>query len=93
MERLTELAEGKGKYISKHILAEENGDFSGEAIERLAKFENLLEEMMHQKDELPRELAKLREQGKEKTYSFREILSNKLTIETFLRIMKDFGIE
>ncbi len=93
MDRLTELIEGTDIYLSKHIDGKQKGGYSGEAIDRLAKFENLLGEMLHQKEELPKELANLRNEGKEKSYSFKEIFAKKLTIEAFLTIMKDFGIE
>ncbi|MBK5251741.1 MAG: hypothetical protein JJE29_03795 [Peptostreptococcaceae bacterium] len=93
MDRLTEWIEEKKTYISKHIEGKQNGGYSGEAIDRLAKFENLLEDMLGQKEKLPGELAKLREEGKEKSYRFREIFAKKLTIEALLTIMKDFGIE
>jgi len=93
MERLTELLDGKGEYATRHVEAVQDGFYGGKAVEELAKFENLYEHMEMRMVEIPKQLAELRDEGKEKSYRFREIFAQKLTIEAFLEIMKDFGIK
>lgn len=93
MERLTKKLENQDAYVSEHIEEKYAEGFSGDAIEKLAKFENLFEHLMNEHESLPKELEDLRRTGKVKSYHFRETFGLKLTIEAFLRLMKDFDIE
>lgn len=93
MSRLTKLREDNKTYVSKHIDEKLKEGYSGDAIEKLAKFENLLDHLIEQHEELPKELEVLRNEGKIKSYKLREVFGQKLTIEAFLKLMKDFDIE
>ena len=93
MKRLTTLCDDDKIYVTKDIDRESGEGYSGEAIEKLAKFENLYDHLMIQHEKLPKELEALRSEGKIKSYGFRERFGQKLTVEAFLRLLKEFGIE
>lgn len=65
----------------------------GEVVDRLVRFENLYEYLHKRQEEIPRELEDLRDAGKVKSYHFRELFGEKLTVEAFLKLMTDYGIE
>ena len=65
----------------------------GEAVARLAAFENMLEHMQQSVAAIPAELAALKAQGKEKTVRFRELAAQKLTFQAWLDMAGDFGVK
>lgn len=93
MSRLTKLMKNNNLYVSKQIEEKHEDGYSGDAIEKLAKFENLFDYLIMQHEEIPKELEILRNEGKIKSYHFREILTNKLIIDAFLNLMKKYDIE
>ncbi len=93
MSRLTELLKNNKIYVSKHVDEKYEEGYSGDAIEKLAKFENLFDYLKTQHEEIPKELEILRNEGKIKSDHFREIFARKLTVEAFLNLMKDFDIK
>ena len=94
MNRLTLAAEDGTYLVSGDQVKALNKDFyAGEAIDKLGKFENFHEALLKRKQLLPEELQKLREQGKEKSVKFRELLAEKLTIENILILLKGQGIQ
>lgn len=50
-----------------------------QAMERLARCEDLLQGLEREQEDIAARLAALREQGKDKTVQFRELLAQKLT--------------
>lgn len=50
-----------------------------QALERLARCEDLLQGLEREQGDIAARLAALREQGKDKTVQFRELLAQKLT--------------
>jgi hypothetical protein len=93
VERLTKLL-GKGKYIVDNIMVSpgDEGCF-GVAIEKLAKFENLYEYLTDRQRTIPKEMEKLRNENRTKSYKFRELLGEKLMNETLLSLFRRHGIE
>lgn len=63
------------------------------AAESLAKFEDLYEYVMECEQTIPAELEKLRREGKEKSYRFKETMGNKLLNVSFISLMNRFGIK
>jgi len=51
---------------------------TGEAIELLAKFETMVETMLHQQQQISQQLELLRQAKKEKTVTFRELATTKM---------------
>lgn len=86
MERLT-------REISKKVYAVEDskvihGDsgYSGEAIERLAGFENICEALETKQIEITKELDQLKNEGKVKSAKFRQLMANKITNSNILSL-------
>lgn len=94
MSRLTIKAED-GTYLvsGEQIRVYSEDSYGGEAINKLGKFENFHEALLNRRQVIPEELQKLREQGKEKSVKFRELLAEKLTIENILIMLKGHGIQ
>lgn len=92
MNRLTK-ATSKNSYIidDTTIQQDENG-YSGEAINKLAKFENMYEAIVEQQDEISKELEKLRIEGKTHSVKFKQLLANKLTNSNILMIFETYGL-
>lgn len=63
------------------------------AAESLAKFEDLYEYVMGCEQTIPEELAKLRRDGKEKSYKFKEAMGHKLMNTSFIILLNRFGIK
>ena len=93
MERLTKAA-GDNRYIveSGKIKQDPKG-YSGEAVERLAVFENMYEDLVRSQGEISEELERLRCGGKKNSYKFRELMGKKLTNSNILLILKSYGLE
>jgi hypothetical protein len=64
-----------------------------QAAESLAKFEDLYEYVMDCEQTIPVELEKLRCEGKEKSYRFKETMGKKLLNVSFISLMNWFGIK
>ena len=62
------------------------GFAQGEAIERLALYEDLCEELQAQQQALALHMETLRAEGREKSVKFRELFAQKLTNGAFLSI-------
>ncbi|MGB4590394.1 MAG: hypothetical protein WBI17_14345 [Clostridiaceae bacterium] len=80
---VTEFIEGKS----------DNEEYYGEAIERLAKFENLFDHLMKRKDAIPIELDSLRSEGKNKTYGYKEKFAEKLMNDMMLNMLEQYGLK
>ena len=63
----------------------------GDAVERLAAYENLFEHLHTRLREIPEELAALRAQGKEKTVTFRELAAQKLMYQAWIEMAEEYG--
>lgn len=94
MDRMTRKSEEKGIYETDGITGKfEEGGYYGDAVERLAKFENLHAYLMEQKETVARQLDALREAEKTKTYKYREVFSQKLMNDMMVDLMRGFGLK
>jgi hypothetical protein len=90
MERLTILSENKRFYVTDHIKGKLADDgYYGDAIQKLAKFENLYDYLIARQNSIPKELEILRNEGKIKTVTFRELLSRKMMNAALLTMMEE----
>ena len=64
------------------------GFAQGEAIERLAQYEDMCEELQAQQQALALQMEKLRAEGREKSVKFRELFAQKLTNAAFLSMLQ-----
>jgi hypothetical protein len=83
MERYTK-KNSEGKYEITDL---------AQAAESLAKFEDLYEYVIDCEQKIPVELEKLRREGKEKSYRFKETMGQKLLNVSFISLMNRFGIK
>jgi hypothetical protein len=94
MERFTRLSEDRKYYVADDGSLIRNDEvYTGELIERLAKFENMLEHIMKEHEELPKELQALRDAEKTKTYKYREVFTRKLMNDSFVVELMGFGLK
>jgi hypothetical protein len=70
----------------------ENGFISGEAIDRLSKFESFYEDVERAQTEISLQLETLRNEGKEKTVQFRELFTKKLVNNNVLAFLRFHGL-
>ena len=92
MPRITRWLPEENRYVLDPARIEQDPDGCvGDAVERLAAYENLHEHMEKRVREIPEELAALRAQGKEKTVTFRELAAQKLTFQAWLEMAEEFG--
>lgn len=81
-------------YIVDHsaIISVSSG-YTGDAIERLAQFENFYYDLINEQAKLTEELALLRSGGKEKSVKFKELLTKKLVNINTMILLKNYGLE
>ena len=61
-------------------------------MERLENFEKALKDILNEYENLGKELEKLRNEGKNKTTKFREILGKKLVYSMIITIFKRYNL-
>lgn len=84
MPRCTTLLEG-GKYaIDRASLTDTAAGYTGRAAEKLARFENLRDDLTAEQARLAAELEALRAAGKTNSYKFKEKMGQKLTNSAIL---------
>lgn len=94
MERLTKKTDTQDFYVTEFIEGKSaNGVYYGEAIERLAKFENLFDHLVERKRAIPIELESLKSEGKNKTYGYKEKFAEKLMNDMLLNLLEQHGLK
>lgn len=93
MDRLTKPL-NKGSYLADltQVSSDPRG-CTGEAINRLGRFEDFYERLLESQREIPKALQKLRSEGKEKTVTYKELLAKKLIASQILMLLKEHGLE
>jgi len=93
MERLTKPLDKQGSYIvCPDQVGSAPGGCTGEAINRLGRFENFYEHLLESQREIPNTLQQLRTEGKEKTVTYKELIAKKLTASHILTLLKGYGL-
>lgn len=85
MDRLTRKLDNTENYTV------EDGNIT-RAINKLAIFENIYEELEAEQIEISKKLEVLRNEGKMKSLKFRELMTKKLTNTTVLTIFRNYGL-
>ncbi|RHW39026.1 hypothetical protein D1B31_13770 [Neobacillus notoginsengisoli] len=93
MKRLTTPSKNKSYTVEESAIQPALGGYTGEAIDKLAGFENFYEAIQSQQLEIEKELEKLRAQDKSRTVRFKQLLANKLSNNNILIQLKTYGIE
>lgn len=92
--RLTTWNEENWQYVvdPSEVCCEDEG-IAGEAIKKLAAFENFFDELMNRQEATRKEMERLRAAGKVKTTTFRQLVAIKLTNDQILDLLRAFDIE
>lgn len=94
MRRISRISpDGKNHFVECTNIENSGEHYSGNAIERLARFEDFHEHLLEQRQKIPLDLERLRVEGKSKSYKFKELLGQKLLTETILNSLSRFGID
>ena len=86
MGRITARAEN-GEYVLKDAT-----DLL-ECTQRLGRYEDLYEAVCRKRDKAVEDMEKLKRQGKNKTVTYRQLLADKLMLETIIGYFKLYGTE
>lgn len=93
MDRLTRMPEGGPSYIADEAGIRHDGDgYTGAAVEKLAKFENLYDDLAAKQRNLAAELEKLRSENRTHSVKFKQLLADKLTTGNILILFKSYGL-
>lgn len=94
MKRLTRLSVNNEHYVTDSIEGEyANEGYYGEAVEKLAKFEDFYDHLVLRQDAIPVELEKLRSEEKSKTFRYKELFAEKLMNEVLLDQLRGRGLK
>lgn len=93
MDRLTRALDSNNFYVvdDTKVQHDVNG-YSGDAISKLAKFENFYADLISKQSEISKELGELRLEGKTRSVKFKQLLANKLTNNNFIILFKTYGL-
>ncbi len=93
MSRLTQKAEDGGYRLgATHVTADETEAIQA-AVNKLAQFENLHEDLLRSQQEITVELETLRQAGKKNSVRFRELMSKKLMNAHMLDLFQLYAIQ
>ena len=94
MNRMTRISQdGLGFRLERSQLTLDQDGYSGEAIERLAIFENVYLALLAEQERLTALLDRLREEDKTKSVQFREALGQKLTNSRLIILLESHGLK
>jgi hypothetical protein len=93
MNRLTRVIDGADLFVveDSHVQHDANG-YSGDAISKLAKFENMYDDLISKQSVISNELEKLRLEGKTHSVKFKQLLANKLTNSNIIILFGTYGL-
>lgn len=91
MERYTK-KQDQGHVVSEGI-EHTAGGYQGAAIDRLAAYESLHQEVLQGYQQLSSELEELRAQGKTKSARFRELMGKKLMSAYVINLLRLYDLE
>jgi hypothetical protein len=93
MDRLTKWSGPGGQAtVDAGRIVLDGGVATGDAVERLARFEDVCGELVADQVDVARQLVRLRGEGRAKTVQFRELMARKLTNQYLLILLEKHGI-
>lgn len=93
MERYTQKMENEKYKVTGEVLQQEEEGYVGEAVERLARFEDAYEALEANYTATEEKLEWLRSQGKVKSVTFQQLLGRKMNYENLISLFEIHGIE
>ncbi|MDD4298340.1 MAG: hypothetical protein PHS98_01745 [Bacilli bacterium] len=91
MHRYTEKIDGQFVINDKHINSNDNG-YYGDAVDKLAVFEDIIDDILLKQNEISQELKILRNEQQTKSYRFRQLLGQKLTNSALISIFESYKL-
>lgn len=93
MNRLTKAQNNNFYLVDDTEIQHDTNGYYGDAVTKLAKFENIYEDLMAKQKEISGELEKLRLEGKTKSVKFKQLLANKLNNSQILALFESYDLE
>ncbi len=93
MTRLTRAFDKKIYIVDDDKVSHNLNGYSGDAVNKLALFENMYDDLIASQSEISKELEKLRNEDKTHSVKFKELMARKLTNTNFLIFLKTYGLE
>jgi len=94
MERLTRALDSNNFFVVDDTKVQHDiYGYFGDAISKLAKFENFFDDLISKQSEISKELEKLRCEGKTNSFKFKQLLTNKMTNNNILILLKIYGLQ
>lgn len=93
MDRLTRLNVNNQFCVDESSISYVDNEYIGEAINRLATFENIYENLILGQNLISNELEQLRLAGKTKSVRFKELMVKKLTNGNTIALLKSYGLQ
>jgi hypothetical protein len=92
LNRLTRALESSFYVVDDTKVQHDVNGYSGDAISKLAKFENIYDDLISKQNEISKELEKLRLEGKIHSVKFKQLMANKMTNNNILILFKTYGL-
>lgn len=92
MNRLTKRLGSDNFYVPDDKVKHDENGYFGEAVSKLARFENIYDDLIAKQSEISKELEKLRSEDKTKTVKFKQLLANKMTNNNILILFGTHGL-
>lgn len=93
MDRLTKTSDTHHFYVENTKVRQVRDGYSGEAVDRLAMFENVHEDLIAKQSKLSKELEALRSEGKTHSVKFKQLLADKLSGASILILFETYGLK
>ena len=92
MIRLTKKLDSNSFYAEDSEVQHGDKGYMGKAIDKLAKYENIYDDLILKQSQISKELEKLRLEGKTKSVKFKQLLTNKITNNNILILFESYGL-
>lgn len=92
MNRLTKILDNMTYVVDETSVKKNESGYSGDAINKLGKFEDVYEDLLRKQELISKEMDKLRSEGKNNSVKFKQLLVNKLTNKNIIAIFEVNGL-
>lgn len=92
MERITKAVDHELYVVDNTKIQHGEYGYTGEAVSKLAKFEDMYDNLLVRQGDITVELAKLRMEGKSNSVKFKQLLANKLMNNDIISLFETYGL-
>lgn len=93
MNRLTRLLDNNNFYVVDDAIQHDANGYSGDAISKLAKFQNIYDDLISRQIEISKQIEKLRLEGKTHSVTFKQLMVSKLTNNNIIKLFETYGLK